>query len=669
MMMKCDSMRKKYFLWLVAALLPTTLLGKGEVAYTRLQSFYSNAGMVAIDKVVLSDTATVMYCTAKGKINSWFQFAPSTYLSDEEDARYPVKGAVGLTLGEKCYIPRAGQLEFRLLFEPMPEDTKIFDLIEGTDKDMFRIYGIHDAKAKIKIPEAKEEIDAEETSEKMFRKGKAVVRGKIEGYSRDWNKGVLLFDVSFLGQGRVVPFPISRPCTALEPDGTFYAELSLDHPIWADMVLGGENTAVPFYVRPGDTLDITVKGILEKNVTVDYASSHPKGCYEDLLKHQDVPVIYYGWERLSDYGRNLDTEYFLKNVDESVAENMRLCDYVAWKYKLSPWETHLLKNRQRFELVQQRYILSANKLVEEKVAFPKRVPIQKEDYIGYDYSPFKVLNILPLDDPSLSFLPWSMGFPPAIDLSMLLNFLNSYAFFDVSSRPGPFDYAEVEIKGDSLKMKTLLELLGMEKTRWALQAYLTHSVTRLQGEWSIGQRERLVDFLSSSYLTYPYFKEKIEELNRLAGGGSSWVYEMPEEKGRREMESILNRYKGRYVQVIWLSDPNEDWGFCSNSSVKNIMADHESFPDLQIIAIVNREAYSDENRFAQIRKELSAPVVHIEDSESYLKQQELFHFYSSGKQMTFDRNGLVFKQPLDMKNETMFRDRFRRILKAEKEMQ
>ena len=39
----------------MAALLPTTLLGKGEVAYTRLQSFYSNAGMVTIDKVVLSE--------------------------------------------------------------------------------------------------------------------------------------------------------------------------------------------------------------------------------------------------------------------------------------------------------------------------------------------------------------------------------------------------------------------------------------------------------------------------------------------------------------------------------------------------------------------------------------------------------------------------------------
>ena len=103
--------------------------------------------------------------------------------------------------------------------------------------------------------------------------------------------------------------------------------------------------------------------------------------------------------------------------------------------------------------------------------------------------------------------------------------------------------------------------------------------------------------------------------------------------------------------------------------MKNIMADYESFPDLQIIAIVNGEAYSDENRFAQIRKELSAPIVHIEDGESFLGMQALFHFYSSGKQMTFDRNGLVFKQPLDMKDETMFRDRFRRILKAEKEMQ
>ena len=47
-------MRKKCLMWLVAALLPNTLFGKGEVVYTRLQSLYSNnAGGWNIEKVVL----------------------------------------------------------------------------------------------------------------------------------------------------------------------------------------------------------------------------------------------------------------------------------------------------------------------------------------------------------------------------------------------------------------------------------------------------------------------------------------------------------------------------------------------------------------------------------------------------------------------------------------
>ena len=71
-------MNRKKFLWLMAALLPTTLLGKGEVAYTRLQSFYSNAGMVTIDKVVLSDTATVI-ARRKGKSTLGFNsYRPRT---------------------------------------------------------------------------------------------------------------------------------------------------------------------------------------------------------------------------------------------------------------------------------------------------------------------------------------------------------------------------------------------------------------------------------------------------------------------------------------------------------------------------------------------------------------------------------------------------------------
>ena len=125
-------MSKRMMTWTAFCVMAAVAFGKGEVAYTRLQSLYSNAGMLEIEKVVLSDTATVVHFTARGKINSSFQFATSTYLSDEAGARYPVKGASGLEVGKPCYIPKSGVAEFRLSFAPMPKDTKIFDLVEGT---------------------------------------------------------------------------------------------------------------------------------------------------------------------------------------------------------------------------------------------------------------------------------------------------------------------------------------------------------------------------------------------------------------------------------------------------------------------------------------------------------------------------------------------------------
>lgn len=92
---------KNFLIWLIACLLPSTaLFAKGETVLTHVQQIHSNASMLNIDKVVLSDTATEMYFTAKGKINSSFQFAPTTYLSDEKDRRYHLKAASGLKIGE-----------------------------------------------------------------------------------------------------------------------------------------------------------------------------------------------------------------------------------------------------------------------------------------------------------------------------------------------------------------------------------------------------------------------------------------------------------------------------------------------------------------------------------------------------------------------------------------
>lgn len=661
-------MKKKSILWLFI-MLPLIAQGKREVVYTRLQSLYSNAGILTMDKVALSDTATVMYFTAKGTINSGFQFAPTTYLIDEEGKRYLLKGAVGLTVGKPSYIPKTGQMEFSLLFEPMPTDTKLFDLVEGADEGMFRIYGIHDAKVNVKIPVAEEVIDPEETAEAMFRKGTAVVRGKIEWNTDNRNAGVMFFNFAKMGEADIVPYEMTRQCAILQKDGTFYAELSLDHPVWADMTLKGMSP-ISFYVRPGDTLDITAKKTAANDMAAEYASSHPKGCYASLLKHQDVPFVLYSWERLTQNEQNLSNEHFLKEVEACVAENMRLCDYFAWKYRFSPWETHLLKNRQRLVLT-ERNLLLASRLFETHVQVPRNRVVEAEDFIGYDYSAFKLLNIFPsLDDPSLSFMPDALGYPSVLNKIPPVTFATSYASFNKSPEgvdvPSARDYTMMETV--RLQVEAIRDLTGMEGVPWAVQAFLTSMITRLYDFMGPEERENFVSYVSS-YLTYPFFQKKIVELNRLIERSASWLYELPEGKGYQSIKNVLDDYKGRYVQMVFLDSPKEDYRFYNNTSVRNLALNYnKNNSDLVFLVIVNRDVYAGTKELDRLQTGLNRPRLMWFGNETFLEMQSLLRFSGVAAQRTFDRNGLVFKRSLDMTNETYFRQCLRNILEAENKM-
>ena len=131
----------------------------------------------------------------------------------------------------------------------------------------------------------------------------------------------------------------------------------------------------------------------------------------------------------------------------------------------------------------------------------------------------------------------------------------------------------------------------------------------------------------------------------------------------------IARSGNRFVQVVCFSSPGEEAGFFRNPDVENILMDYgHNCPDVQFVAIANRDAYPDMEAFNGRTNGIGMPTVCWVDGERYLGLQELFRFSASGKQLTFDRNGLVFKQSLDMKDETTFRQRMRRILETEKEL-
>lgn len=637
-------MRQKYLFLLVSFAVSLASYGKVKT-YKSPASLYSNVRNLSIDKVVISDTATLLACSFEGKAGSWLQWAPTTVLSDDKKREYPLRNVSGVGGGEKLYVPDSGKVEFQLNFAPMPDNTKIFDLVEGTNKKSFRIYGIHDAKSSIKIPVAEEEDALKEIADFLFEKNTAVVRGKIEGYSRQKGYGVAIFEYRTFDD----PHGISAPCVCIQEDGTFSAELLLDHPLWAGISTGGDRPQIPFYVCPGDTLDITVKGLDKGRMSLEYATTRPEGCCETLLKHE-VPVIYSEWEKDGENAFSMSDDAFLNMTGRCLDENGRLCDYLAWKYGFSPREVRLAKNKYRCSVVFNHLVLANN-------IYRNRSGMLKGNMEQQACSLYGIMNRVPLNDVSLAFLPY---FP---DNLSLMGQMIPIALCGQFTSVDDGDYLQRIRKENDSQVAAFRDMVHMQDVPWMIQCFLMNKVWRIPDRISVDKRKDIVNEISKS-LTYPYLKNKIVEMDSAGEYYNAPAYRLPE---NQSVSSILSQHSGKYVQMVCLSSLHSDVKFCASPNVENLVFDFKDNPDLEIVFVFNGYEYSEEQFKDVMSRRLPKGSNCIRlDFECYLDLQRLFCSTRSQKQMTFDKNGLALRYPLDMNNESLFRYRFRRMTPGEK---
>lgn len=102
----------------------------------------SNTKVLAFDKVVLTDTATLLTIRATYRPDRWINISSETKLM-AQDAEYPLIGGMGIELGKDLFIPEDGDTCFILLFAPLSEGCTSFDFIEGKGKRDWRIYNIN----------------------------------------------------------------------------------------------------------------------------------------------------------------------------------------------------------------------------------------------------------------------------------------------------------------------------------------------------------------------------------------------------------------------------------------------------------------------------------------------------------------------------------------------
>ena len=94
-----------------------------------------------VTKVELKKDETVVYITVKLRSDYpdfRFQFVGDTYLK-AGDQRYALVSADGIELDTYVQTDKEGKRDIAFHFQPLPQDTKSFDFIEGDGERAFQI--------------------------------------------------------------------------------------------------------------------------------------------------------------------------------------------------------------------------------------------------------------------------------------------------------------------------------------------------------------------------------------------------------------------------------------------------------------------------------------------------------------------------------------------------
>ncbi|MBQ9363082.1 MAG: thioredoxin family protein [Bacteroidaceae bacterium] len=238
-----------------------------------------HGGELKASEVIFRDTATIVHFTMEYPKGQSFQFVSSSYLMDEDGIRYPLRSAVGLKLNTWVQSPESCTMDFTMHFEPLPKKVQIFDFIEGDSPRAFKLLGIHDKKTKMKVPTMEELLEANlwTLPEDWFKTDTITVKGRIEGYDAEqfgFTSLECYFEDVFEKDDATLVLDIAD-------DGTFCKKFQASYPVCQTFYIMETKVGfseMPFYARPGEIIDITVK----KNEQGSYVCVYNNGSSRDV---------------------------------------------------------------------------------------------------------------------------------------------------------------------------------------------------------------------------------------------------------------------------------------------------------------------------------------------------------------------------------------------------
>ena len=217
-------------------------------------------GEIRAREVIMRDTATTVHFTIEYPQGSTFRFDKGSYLLDEDGNRYPLRSCEGIPLNAWIKSPESGITDFTMHFEPLPKKVQIFDFTEGDVSGAFMLLGIHDKNYKITPPTLQQLSDANPYTvpADWFKTDTITIRGRFEGYDAEkfgFTSMECYYEDVFEKDAATLVLDIAA-------DGSFEKKFQASYPVRNEFFSRETKVGfgkIPFFARPGETIDITVR--------------------------------------------------------------------------------------------------------------------------------------------------------------------------------------------------------------------------------------------------------------------------------------------------------------------------------------------------------------------------------------------------------------------------
>lgn len=372
-------------------------------------SMHSNTTSVEIHRVTLDDTATELDMDAFFRPGWWIKITSDSYLM-ADGKKYMIRSGEGIDLDSLFWMPATGEASFKLVFDPLPKNTRTFDFMEGDCADCFKIWGVDLVNERVSLPEIPAEYRRTSQPEKdlavKWEKGKAIVSGQLLGYAPHYEMNPRLVYLN--------PITGQEDMASVTPadDGTFHAEIEIFSPTCLTLTYDSPQAdRFVFVAAPGQ----------ETNILINL----PEANRTRTRLHKESPgygkkVMFAGYQsKLNDDLNDSDLSKAINTADFTGIADIPTSgyyEYITGQYRQAVIDNNaqdvspMAKKIANMQLI-NNFLMSAEGFLTQAYMQKNNAPweeamkvvssLKKSD----DYANYQVELSYPYDDPDLLLVP------------------------------------------------------------------------------------------------------------------------------------------------------------------------------------------------------------------------------------------------------------------------